>query len=144
MQLAIIENNTIKQIGDSRELFPNVSFTLSGIEEEFLITNSAMEVISWIPVAENETLDTVEPYIQEGKVYTIRPRVKTQEELLAEYNLLAESIRFRRNQLLKESDWTQVADAPVDKIAWATYRQALRDITTQTGFPFNVYFPVNP
>jgi hypothetical protein len=43
--------------------------------------------------------------------------------------------------LIKDSDWTQVADAPVDKAVWATYRQALRDITTQTD-PFNIVWPI--
>ena len=36
-------------------------------------------------------------------------------------------MRMHRNRLLAASDWTQVADAPVDKAAWAAYRQALRD-----------------
>ena len=36
----------------------------------------------------------------------------------------AKSVREQRNQKLKDSDWTQVADAPVDQAAWATYRQA--------------------
>lgn len=53
-------------------------------------------------------------------------------------------IRSVRNDYLSSSDWTQVADAPVDKTAWATYRQALRDITAQAGFPFNVTFPTKP
>ena len=57
---------------------------------------------------------------------------------------LPDVIRQQRNQLLKASDWTQVADAPVDKQAWATYRQALRDITEQAGFPNNVVFPTPP
>ena len=46
--------------------------------------------------------------------------------------------------MLSDCDWTQLADAPVNKEAWATYRQALRDITTQEGFPFNVVFPEQP
>ena len=50
---------------------------------------------------------------------------------------------FRDAQLVK-SDWTQVADAPVDKAAWATYRQALRDITQQAGFPWDVQWPTTP
>jgi hypothetical protein len=54
------------------------------------------------------------------------------------------SVRAVRNALLKDSDWTQVADAPVDKAAWATHRQALRDITTQEGFPQAVQWPVAP
>jgi hypothetical protein len=53
-------------------------------------------------------------------------------------------IRSKRNSLLYASDWTQVADAPVDKTAWATYRQALRDITSQEGFPENVVWPIKP
>jgi hypothetical protein len=56
----------------------------------------------------------------------------------------AERIRADRNQRLKDSDWTQVADAPVDKAAWATYRQALRDVTTQAEFPWNIDWPTQP
>lgn len=53
-------------------------------------------------------------------------------------------VRGDRNLKLEASDWTQVADAPVDQAAWATYRQALRDITQQAGFPFDVSWPVAP
>jgi len=53
----------------------------------------------------------------------------------------AEAMRKQRTEKLAESDWTQVADAPVDKAAWATYRQALRDITTQPGFPWEITWP---
>lgn len=56
----------------------------------------------------------------------------------------AESVRAQRNQKLKDSDWTQVADAPVDQAAWAAYRQALRDVPSQTGFPWEVQWPVEP
>lgn len=56
----------------------------------------------------------------------------------------AAAIRSDRNRRLSESDWTQVADAPVDQAAWAVYRQALRDVTTQEEFPWNVTWPVEP
>ena len=56
----------------------------------------------------------------------------------------AKSIREQRNQKLKDCDWTQVADAPVDKAAWAVYRQALRDVTSQEGFPWTVTWPEAP
>lgn len=56
----------------------------------------------------------------------------------------AQAIRDQRTQKLKDSDWTQVADAPVDKAAWATYRQALRDIPSQAGFPWDIQWPVEP
>lgn len=52
--------------------------------------------------------------------------------------------RQTRSGLLAASDWTQVADAPVDKAAWAAYRQALRDISAQTGFPAAIDWPVAP
>ena len=56
----------------------------------------------------------------------------------------AKSVRDDRNKRLIETDWTQVADAPVDKAAWATYRQALRDIPSQAGFPWDIQWPVEP
>lgn len=57
---------------------------------------------------------------------------------------LASNIRAERTRLLQESDWTQVADAPVDKTAWAIYRQALRDVTAQPDFPTIVNWPTKP
>ena len=56
----------------------------------------------------------------------------------------AKAVRNDRNTKLAECDWTQLSDAPVDQAAWATYRQALRDITTQAGFPWTVDWPVAP
>lgn len=53
-------------------------------------------------------------------------------------------VRAKRNSLLTASDWTQVEDAPVDQAAWATYRQALRDISAQAGFPATVVWPTQP
>jgi hypothetical protein len=53
----------------------------------------------------------------------------------------AKSVRDERNKKLSESDWTQVADAPVNKESWATYRQALRDVTTQETFPWDIEWP---
>lgn len=56
----------------------------------------------------------------------------------------AEEVRAERNALLAASDWTQVADAPVDQAAWAAYRQELRDVTKQAGFPHDVVWPTKP
>ena len=56
----------------------------------------------------------------------------------------AKSVRSTRNIKLSDCDWTQVADAPVDKAVWATYRQALRDITAQSGFPWDITWPDAP
>jgi hypothetical protein len=56
----------------------------------------------------------------------------------------AANVRTQRTQLLKDCDWTQIADSTADKTAWATYRQQLRDITGQTGFPWTVTWPDAP
>ena len=60
---------------------------------------------------------------------------KTQEEVQQYDDNVAQSNRATRDGLLTASDWTQVADVPVDATAWATYRQALRDITTHANWP---------
>ena len=54
------------------------------------------------------------------------------------------SVRTDRNKRLADCDWTQLPDAPVDTAAWATYRQELRDVTAQAGFPWDVQWPVAP
>ena len=56
----------------------------------------------------------------------------------------ATNARNQRDTLLTQTDWTQVADAPVDKAAWAAYRQALRDIPQQIGFPTTITWPEKP
>jgi hypothetical protein len=67
-----------------------------------------------------------------------------QDEINAQNVDEAVKVRQTRAALLAASDWTQVADAPVDKTAWATYRQALRDIPSQSGFPRSVTWPNKP
>jgi len=89
-----------------------------------------------------------------GPVFTDRPATdtdpaKTAAEQEAEYKAMkdaeqAQSVRNSRTQMLKDSDWTQIADSTADKQAWAAYRQALRDITAQAGFPWTIDWPVAP
>jgi hypothetical protein len=56
----------------------------------------------------------------------------------------SKSVRDSRNVKLAESDWTQLADSTADKTTWAAYRQALRDLTKQSGFPWEVTWPDAP
>ena len=89
-----------------------------------------------------------------GPVFTDRPATdtepaKTAAEQEAEYKAMkdaeqAQSVRNSRTQMLKDSDWTQIADSTADKQAWAAYRQALRDITSQAGFPWTIDWPTQP
>jgi hypothetical protein len=53
-------------------------------------------------------------------------------------------MRHWRDTELARTDWTQVADAPVDQAAWATYRQALRDLPASNDDPREIELPVAP
>lgn len=55
-----------------------------------------------------------------------------------------EQIKLWRNDELNRTDWTQLPDSPMDKEAWATYRQALRDLPAQGGLADEAEFPVAP
>jgi Phage tail assembly chaperone protein len=81
----------------------------------------------------------------DGKWYTKYSVVDMDDEAKTAKNAeQAKSVRTTRDEKLKDSDWTQVADAPVDKTVWATYRQELRDLTKQSGFPWEVTYPTQP
>jgi hypothetical protein len=70
----------------------------------------------------------------------------TQEELDQRTVAQWSAIRSERNTKLSACDWTQLDDTPLSntqKQAWATYRQALRDITLQPD-PFAIEWPVAP
>jgi hypothetical protein len=85
---------------------------------------------------QNTTVVTVNPG-QTGSVQILPPIVPSAAEIA-----LAQRISF-----LVNSDWTQLADVPLSaekKAEWATYRQALRDLTDQPGFPENINWPVAP
>lgn len=74
---------------------------------------------------------------ENGKPVLIDPPQPTTEQLAAQ-------ARSKRDALLSACDWTQTNDAPVDKEAWATYRQALRDVPEQAGFPETINWPIPP
>ena len=66
-------------------------------------------------------------------------------DALVEYDdSLMDELRSTRDLILKSSDWTQVPDAPVDQAAWATYRQALRDLPQNTEDPSAPLWPTKP
>jgi len=94
--------------------------------------------------------DGVDLYVDSGEIYDralsgefgeiapyVPPPPPTDKEIAAQ-------VRAERDRLLAACDWTQVLDAPVDQTAWAAYRQALRDVPQQEGFPTDVAWPVKP
>ena len=80
-----------------------------------------------------------------GGVWTLGWLVeeKSEQEKEAYRNAKAASVRRERDALLAATDWRALSDVTLSQ-EWATYRQQLRDITEQAGFPFDVVFPVKP
>ena len=167
MQIRIRESGAVMYESEFRALHPNTSMPQQLSEE--LLNDFGADVVFEGPQA---TGGTVYQYSQaqgveqvNGKWYTkyvLGPTfIDTVEDGVTTTAIehenaykaqkdaeQAKSVRATRDAKLAECDWTQVADAlldaPVDKAVWATYRQSLRDITTQTGFPWTVEWPDAP
>ena len=129
------------------------------------LTPEVMEAIGVDPVLEGPqaTGGTVYQYSQAAGVeqldgkwytkYTLGPVFTDGETTAAEqetaYKAMkdaeqAKSVRDDRTKRLSDSDWTQITDSTADKLTWATYRQALRDIPAQAGFPWTIDWPEVP
>ena len=136
----------IKSQGDVRKMFPNVS--LPRVWDEGVLNYLGVD-----PVFESPTPTTTryQTAFKDGVEFKSDKWMwkwvvsEMDDEAKASLDATqAKSVREQRNKLIAECDWTQVADAPVDKEAWATYRQALRDVPTQAGFPWDVTWPEAP
>jgi hypothetical protein len=145
--------NTGEIITNIRSAFPQISMP----------ENPSPEIIEWLgldPVFEGPQPADLSAYQYssrdgvmqdvDGKWYTryIAAPVFENAEDEASYKSRKDAeqwaiVRNQRNDLLAASDWTQLSDAPVDDLAWAVYRQALRDITNQSN-PFEVIWPTSP
>jgi hypothetical protein len=86
-----------------------------------------------------------------ARVYGFMGTVETNERFLEEDNLIVGQPypwpRNARNQLLAESDWTQMADCELSdekKADWKVYRKALRDLPITSPDPFSVIWPTKP
>jgi Phage tail assembly chaperone protein len=150
---AKIENNQVAEYPitefDIRARFPNTSFTTdfsSGLPDGYVRVQPAgqpaEDALKVITQGQPALVDGVwtQVWVQTDKY--------TAEELAAQETNATEEkkqeVRDIRNSKLAKCDWTQLADAPVDKAVWATYRQALRDITAQEGFPWTITWPDAP
>jgi hypothetical protein len=128
-------------IKDHTEWFPNTSFGERGPSVDWIKSEGYYIISAWKPYDHaTEKLVPANPHLHDDMCCIVDVEPLTQEELDQRVVTQWQVIRTQRNQMLKDSDWTQVADSPVDKAAWATYRQALRDITTQVD-PFSIVWP---
>ena len=92
MQIAIIENGSVKSVGDYRSLFPNTSFGSNGPSPEFLAENNCLGVTVFKPHDRaTEKLQPCAPYIENGQVFTVEVVALTQDEINAE--TLASSVK---------------------------------------------------
>lgn len=123
---------------DLKTDYPNVAFPKNPSEELLAEWNVYAVVAEDAPEFQKGQVveQAPEPVYVNGQwvlKYTVRDM--TEEEL----NHQGDLVRSDRNNKLTESDWTQLADSPLgetEKLAWANYRQSLRDITKNPAFPF--------
>ena len=146
MEIRIRESGQVVTDSEFRAMFPNTGFPVQLTEQ--IINDFGGDVVFEGPQAQPSRYqvgfrDGVEQI--NGKWFTKYSVSDMDDEAKAALDAQqAKSVRDDRTNRLSECDWTQLADAPVDKTAWATYRQALRDVTTQDGFPWSVTWPVKP
>ena len=145
MHVALIQDDSIVAVAHHSKIFPNTSFGPSGPSAEFLEENNAKLVTNAFAYdpATHKLVDCP-AYFVNDHVSTQRVEELTEAELTQKTNQKWDRIRNKRNYLLSESDWTQVADAPGDKAAWATYRQALRDLPSTGTDPEALTWPTSP
>jgi len=143
MNYAIIDGTTVKSTGTIKQLFPNTSFSATGINADFLSANNVVELIETLSfTTPTQKLSTVDAYVEGGKAYNVKVESTTSDEQTALIDNEWVNIRSQRNFKLKDTDWRASSDLTMSD-AWKTYRQALRDITTQSD-PFNITWPTEP
>jgi hypothetical protein len=137
---ALIENGEITRYNiDFPAVVNGVRFTQGSTLEDAL-ANGLVPIVGDEPAYNSERQRLAGPqYVLEGQQVN---RVFTVEQIPDEEK--AGQVRSERNTKLAATDWTQIADSTADKTAWAAYRQALRDITSQAGFPWTIDWPEQP
>lgn len=131
---------------------PNTSFPTIGslIQNKSLLEEFGVYEVydSFFPDYDKFTQKLVEsePSYQNGKWFkSWKVESLTELEINEIIQLEKFSVLRKRNELLVKSDWTQMPDVPLaNKSEWAVYRQSLRDITLQEGYPLNVTWPSEP
>ena len=127
---------------------PNVSFPQNPPEQVLASFGVFKVEVEEPPKVDEKTKKAVRdnvPAPVEGRwVLGWRVVEKNQKEREEYYDLMAATVRRRREDLLQETDWMALSDTPPMSAAWASYRQALRDITDQAGFPYDVTWPTTP
>ena len=142
----IRETGQVASQGEIRGMHPNTSFPKTWSPE--LVNNLGLDPVLETPAPTTTRYQTAvkDGVEQVGGNWQWKWKVvEMSDEAKAALDAQqAEAVRSTRDARLAETDWTQVADAPVDKVVWATYRQALRDVPSQAGFPWDITWPTQP
>ena len=140
MKIARLNGSTVGEIADHKTLFPNVSFPSTGPDATWLAANSCAEVVKFLAFdSATQKSEGVDPYLDDGKVYTRRVVDLTLDDIASRTAALEASNRKQRDRLLAETDYMALTDVPMSSGVTA-YRQALRDITTHANWP-NLAYP---
>lgn len=134
-------------IGDLARENPNVSFP-DKLSNESLLSFGLVEVKEgkqpkYDDRTEAITLSTTPEFVDGEWVVQWIKRDKTDEEIRAYDNRVAEFVKAERNRMLAATDWMALSDNTISE-EWVQYRQELRDITKQEGYPHNVKWPTKP
>ena len=133
--------------GDLQRDNPNTSYPANPSDETlaewnvFPVTNKPTPDYNLATQNCNQVNPTL---IDDTWVMTWAVTPATPEQIAERLNAKEAEVRSDRNRRLGNCDWTQLHDAPVLPAPWAAYRQQLRDVTAQAGFPWNVVWPVAP
>ena len=147
MEIRIRETGNVVTDSEFRAMFPNTGFPVRLTTE--IINDFGGDVVLEGPQAQPTRYqiafrDGVEQ--RDGQWYTKYSVADMEQEAKDALDAQqAKSLREERNRKIAETDWTQGKDIP-DNISskWAVYRQALRDVPAQAGFPWDVQWPTQP
>ena len=143
MKYAILDGTTVKSTGTIQQLFPNTSFSIAGVNADFLTANNVVELVENLSfTTPTQKLSIVDAYVDSGKAYSVKVESTTSEEQTTLTNQQWASIRLQRDNLLKNTDWRASSDLTLAD-DWKNYRQALRDVPTQSD-PFNITWTTEP
>ena len=133
MFIAKVENGQVGEIIDFRTFF---GMTTSVTDEQLAAQGFVRVNLFRDHNRLTQKLVPCDPVLENNWVYKVAVADLTAEEIQSAKDSSMAQIRGQRNSLLSACDWTQIADSTADKTAWATYRQALRDLpSTITGDP---------
>jgi hypothetical protein len=124
---------------------PGTSFPVE-IDDATAASFGVVPVKPTTPPRETHTINLERTAVLEDDIWIEKwiETPATEEQIQERTTACANDARRKRNQLLAECDWTQLSDATVVATVWATYRQGLRDVTAQEGFPWDITWPNIP